>query len=126
MVTKEQLIDNLRRYIDTQINVMSKTTPVINFMRPLLIRTMDNNIHKVSRLLDMVTDSEGTIDVDNILTEMISSVVNTEPFILNTSFIGDVEMGGGSIKINLPFVNKRLVLDKSDLETFKEMLMNKS
>lgn len=126
MVTKEQLIDNLRRYIDTQINVMSKTTPVINFMRPLLTRAMDNNIHKVSRLLDMVTDSEGTIDVDNILTEMISSVVNTEPFILNTSFIGDVEMGGGSIKINLPFVNKRLVLDKSDLETFKEMLMNKS
>lgn len=126
MVTKEQLIDNLRRYIDTQINVMSKTTPVINFMRPLLTRAMDNNIHKVSRLLDMVTDSEGTIDVDTILTEMISSVVNTEPFILNTSFIGDVEMGGGSIKINLPFVNKRLVLDKSDLETFKEMLMNKS
>lgn len=126
MVTKEQLIDNLRRYIDTQINVMSKTTPVINFMRPLLTRAMDNNIHKVSRLLDMVTDSEGTIDVDNILTEMISSAVNTEPFILNTSFIGDVEMGGGSIKINLPFVNKRLVLDKSDLETFKEMLMNKS
>lgn len=126
MVTKEQLIDNLRRYIDTQINVMSKTTPVINFMRPLLTRAMDNNIHKVSRLLDMVTDSGGTIDVDNILTEMISSVVNTEPFILNTSFIGDVEMGGGSIKINLPFVNKRLVLDKSDLETFKEMLMNKS
>ena len=126
MVTKEQLIDNLRRYIDTQINVMSKTTPVINFMRPLLTRAMDNNIHKVSRFLDMVTDSEGTIDVDNILTEMISSVVNTEPFILNTSFIGDVEMGGGSIKINLPFVNKRLVLDKSDLETFKEMLMNKS
>lgn len=126
MVTKEQLIDNLRRYIDTQINVMSKTTPVINFMRPLLTRAMDNNIHKVSRLLDMVTDSEGTIDVDNILTEMISSVVNTEPFILNTSFIGDVEMGGGSIKINLPFVDKRLVLDKSDLETFKEMLMNKS
>lgn len=126
MVTKEQLIDNLRRYIDTQINVMSKTTPVINFMRPLLTRAMDNNIHKVSRLLDMVTDSEGTIDVDNILTEIISSVVNTEPFILNTSFIGDVEMGGGSIKINLPFVNKRLVLDKSDLETFKEMLMNKS
>lgn len=126
MVTKEQLIDNLRRYLDTQINVMSKTTPVINFMRPLLTRAMDNNIHKVSRLLDMVTDSEGTIDVDNILTEMISSVVDTEPFILNTSFIGDVEMGGGSIKINLPFVNKRLVLDKSDLETFKEMLMNKS
>lgn len=126
MVTKEQLIDNLRRYIDTQINVMSKTTPVINFMRPLLTRAMDNNVHKVSRLLDMVTNSEGTIDVDNILTEMISSVVNTEPFILNTSFIGDVEMGGGSIKINLPFVNKRLVLDKSDLETFKEMLMNKS
>ena len=126
MVTKEQLIDNLRRYIDTQINVMSKTTPVINFMRPLLTRAMDNNIHKVSRLLDMVTDSEGTIDVYNILTEMISSVVNTEPFILNTSVIGDVEMGGGSIKINLPFVNKRLVLDKSDLETFKEMLMNKS
>lgn len=125
MVTKEQLINNLKKYIDTQINVMSRTTPIVNFMKPLLTRALDNNIHRVSTMLDMVTNSEGIIDVDNILTEMISNVISTEPFILHTTFIGDIEMGGGNIKVNLPFINKRLVLDKSDLETFKEMLMNK-
>ncbi len=35
-------------------------------------------------------------------------------------------LGGGEIKFNLPFTSKRLVLNITDLETFKEMLIAKS
>lgn len=42
-----------------------------------------------------------------------------------TSFVGDIEIGGGEIKFNLPLTNKRLVLNMTDLETFKEMLITK-
>ena len=46
--------------------------------------------------------------------------MTTNPFTFKTSFVGDIEIGGGEIKFNLPLTNKRLVLNMTDLETFKE------
>lgn len=34
-------------------------------------------------------------------------------------------LGGGSIKLNIPLTDKRLVFDMTDLENFKEMLITK-
>ena len=120
-----QLTDNLRAYVATQLDTMSKNTPMIGFMKPLITRALDKNFSKVIKALDLIANDEGKIDMENILTEMMENVMNTNPFTFKTSFIGDVEIGGGQIKFNLPFTNKRLVLDMTDLETFKEMLITK-
>ena len=120
-----QLTDNLRTYVTTQLDTMSKNTPMIGFMKPLITRALDKNFSKVTKALDLIANDEGKIDIENILTEMMENVMNTNPFTFKTSFIGDVEIGGGQIKFNLPLTNKRLVLDMTDLETFKEMLITK-
>ena len=125
MVTIMQLIDNLRAYVATQLDTMSKNTPMIGFMKPLITRALDKNFSKVTKALNLIANDEGKIDIENILTEMMDNVMNTNPFTFKTSFIGDVEIGGGQIKFNLPFTNKRLVLDMTDLEDFKEMLITK-
>ena len=120
-----QLTDNLRAYVATQLDTMSKNTPMIGFMKPLITRALDKNFSKVTKALDLIANDEGKIDIENILTEMMENVMNTNPFTFKTSFIGDVEIGGGQIKFNLPLTNKRLVLDMTDLEAFKEMLITK-
>lgn len=120
-----QLTDNLKTYVDLQLDTMSDTTPVVSFIKPLITRVLDKNISKISKTLDLIADNEGNIDIESILTEMIQNVMSTKPFVINTSFIGDIEVGGGHIKLNLPFTNKRLVLGMADLETFKEVLINK-
>lgn len=120
-----QLTDNLRAYVATQLDTMSKNTPMIGFMKPLITRALDKNFSKVTKALDLIANDEGNIDIENILTEMMENVMNTNPFTFKTSFIGDVEIGGGQIKFNLPLTNKRLVLDMTDLEAFKEMLITK-
>ena len=125
MVTIMQLTDNLRAYVATQLDTMSKNTPMIGFMKPLITRALDKNFSKVTKALDLIANDEGKIDIEDILTEMIENVMNTNPFTFKTSFIGDVEIGGGQIKFNLPLTNKRLVLDMTDLEAFKEMLITK-
>ena len=125
MVTIMQLTDNLRAYVATQLDTMSKNTPMIGFMKPLITRALDKNFSKVTKALDLIANDEGKIDIENILTEMMENVMNTNPFTFKTSFIGDVEIGGGQIKFNLPLTNKRLVLDITDLEAFKEMLITK-
>ena len=120
-----QLTDNLRAYVATQLDTMSKNTPMIGFMKPLITRALDKNFSKVTKALNLIANDEGKIDIENILTEMMDNVMNTNPFTFKTSFIGDVEIGGGQIKFNLPLTNKRLVLDMTDLEAFKEMLITK-
>ena len=120
-----QLTDNLRAYVATQLDTMSKNTPMIGFMKPIITRALDKNFSKVTKALDLITNDEGKIDIENILTEMMENVMNTNPFTFKTSFIGDIEIGGGQIKFNLPLTNKRLVLDMTDLEAFKEMLITK-
>lgn len=126
MVTVTQLTDNLKSYVSFQLDSMSKSNPMIGFMKPFITRALDKNFDKVTKTLDLISDKEGNIDIENIITEMMENLMNTNPFTFKTSFIGDIEIGGGEIKFNLPFTSKRLVLNITDLETFKEMLITKS
>lgn len=125
MMNVLQLTDTLKSYVALQLDNMSTTNPMIGFMKPLITRVVDNNIGKVKKTLNLIADNEGNVDIENILTEMMQNVMNTKPFTFNTSFIGDIEVGGGHIKLNVPLTNKRLVLGMADLETFKEMLITK-
>ena len=125
MVTIMQLTDNLKSYISLQLESMAKTNPMIGFMKPLITRALDKNFSKVSKALDLIPDKDGNIDIENILAEMMENLMTTNPFTFKTSFVGDIEIGGGEIKFNLPLTNKRLVLNMTDLETFKEMLITK-
>lgn len=125
-MTTLQLIDNLKAYIALQLDTMSKTTPIVGIAKPIITRMVNNNIGKVTKTLNLIADENGNIDIENILTEMMDNIMHSNPFVYNTSFMGDIEIGGGQIKLNLPFTNKRLVLNTTDLETFKEMLTAKS
>lgn len=126
MMTVVQLTDNLKSYVSLQLDSMSKSNPMVGFMKPFITRALDKNFDKVTKTLDLISDKEGNIDIENIITEMMENLMNTNPFTFKTSFIGDIEIGGGEIKFNLPFTSKRLVLNITDLETFKEMLITKS
>ena len=126
MVTVTQLTDNLKSYVSLQLDSISKSNPMIGFMKPFITRALDKNFDKVTKTLDLISDKEGNIDIENIITEMMENLMNTNPFTFKTSFIGNIEIGGGEIKFNLPFTSKRLVLNITDLETFKEMLITKS
>ena len=126
MVTIVQLTDNLKSYVSLQLDSMSKSNPMVGFMKPFITRALDKNFGKVTKALNLISDKEGNIDIENIITEMMENLMSTNPFTFKTSFIGDIEIGGGEIKFNLPFTSKRLVLNITDLETFKEMLITKS
>lgn len=125
MITIDKLTENLKAYVVTQVDTMSKNTPIISFMKPLITRALDKNFNKITKALDLITDENGNIDIENILAEMSEELLNTNPFSFKTQVIGDIEIGGGQIKFNLPFTSKRLVLNMDDINTFKEMLTNK-
>lgn len=123
MINIQQLTNNLKSYITSQLNIMSNNTPIIGFMKPLIIRAIDKNIDKVTNTIKLISDNEGNIDIETILSEMMQNVINTQPFVYKAPFIGDVEIGNGNIKLNLPLTDKRIVLNQQDLQLFKEALI---
>lgn len=116
------LAERIKTYLGSQITRMAADSPVVGFMKPLILRVLDNHVYKIEDGLKMIADKEGNIDVEAILTEMLESVMSSRPFTINTSFIGDIEIGEGMVKMNLPVVNKRLAFNMSDLQELKELL----
>ena len=95
---------------------------MIGLIRPLVTRGINKNIGKITSMLELITDENGQIDAYNIMGEMLISLSSSAPFTLNVPLLGDVEFGEGCIKMNIPMTTKRLVVDKKDLEEFKETL----
>jgi hypothetical protein len=126
MVTRNQLMTNIRAYLYSQMNNLSEGNPAINLFKPFLNRMIDNNLYKVEPLLDLITDKEGNIDIENIITEMRDNLLTSQPFVVNIPVLGDIEIGNGLIMANIPMINKRLVLNRDDLNMLKEMLIIKS
>lgn len=58
-----------------------------------------------------------------ILSESIDNLVVAQVKKYPNVFNG-VEIGGGTIKINIPSFDKQLVFDYNDIETFKQNILN--
>lgn len=125
MVDVNQLTSKLKEYVTTQVDIMAKSNPMVSFAKPLITRAVDKNFTKVKTALELIADENGNIDAEAILSEMIESVMTTEPFTFKTSYVGDIEIGGGLIKLNVPMTSKRLVFNQADLQSFREILTAK-
>lgn len=126
MITVPRLIENLQRYVDMQVVEMAKTNPMISFMKPVITRAASNAISRADKTLLLLADKEGNIDIENILSEMTESLITTQPFTIHTSFIGDIVIGNGTIKVGIPFTERNLVFNSSDLQNLREMLTIRS
>lgn len=120
-----RIINKTQDYIINQVESLAKTNPFIGLTKPLLIRFVNNNIEKIKDPLSLLADKDGNIDIENIIPEMMESVMNTQPFTIHTSLIGDINIGGGQIILNMPFTDKNIILNREDLENLKNILMEK-
>lgn len=126
MITVPRLIENLQRYVDMQVVEMARTNPMISFMKPVITRAASNAISRADKTLLLLADKEGNIDIESILSEMTESLMTTQPFTIHTSFIGDIVIGNGTIKVGIPFTERNLVFNSSDLQNLREMLTIRS
>lgn len=85
--------------------------------------SFDNYIGKLDGLLKAIEDKDGKVDIEGILSESIDNLVVAQVKKYPNVFSG-VEIGGGTIKINIPSFDKQLVFDYNDIETFKQNILN--
>ena len=125
MITIDKLSENIKTYASLQLDQIARDTPLLAFIKPLLVRAVNSNLDRLPKILEFITDSNGNIDVEGILSEMIQSIVSTQKFSIHTKFIGDIQIGEGQIVFDIPFINKQVVLGMSDIEQFKEIILSK-
>lgn len=116
-----QVVDKTKRFISNKLSSVAIENPMIGFIKPIILRVVDNNTYKLKEGLSLLTDEYGEIDMYSLLGDITNSLMDTRPFIYNLPVIGDIEIGGGLIKVNIPFSNKRISLSKEDLDQFKEL-----
>ena len=116
-----ETIERLKLFLHKQLSRLDMGHPLIGFTKPVILRIVDNNIHKANGFLSMLADENGDIDMQSLIPEMIQSVMTTRPFVYHTEFLGDLEIGGGFIKMNIPMANSQIVLGNTDLDTLREL-----
>ena len=113
------IMNNLRNFVSVKLTSLSQNNPMMALMKPLASRVI---MYKVEALLKQISDKDGLVDVEGILTEMSDNIINTKPFKVETGLLGQLEIGAGKIKMDIPIVNKSLVLNQQDLNELKDML----
>lgn len=122
MIERKVVIDNMVSFIDTKLGELSASNPFVLLMRPIIARAVNNNIEKIDSILKVVQNKEGKVDIEGILSEMIDNLIVAKVK-KYPNILGGVELGNGSIRVNIPFLDKAIVFDSTDLESFKQNLI---
>lgn len=122
MVKREIIINKTVDFVNSKLAELSTNNPIVLIIRPMLARAINNNIGKLDSVLKLVQDEKGEVDVEGILSETIDNILvaKAKDF---PNILGGMKIGEGNIKINIPFINKAIVFDTSDIESFKQTLI---
>lgn len=122
MFTKEQIINKLEAYVNSKIDEMSIGNSLVMVFRPVIHRATKKVMCKVEKLLDLMADENGMIDIETILTEMANNLVTASTKSYPELFNG-VTVGNGKFAIDIPFIDKQIVFTKEDVEDLKSYLL---
>lgn len=123
MVERKVIVDKVSTFVGEKLNEVLDSNPFSFIIKPYVSRVTNNYIGKLDGLLKAIEDKDGKIDIEGILSESIDNLVVAQVKKYPNVFSG-VEIGGGTIKINIPSFDKQLVFDYNDIETFKQNILN--
>lgn len=126
MITTTQLIENLKVLILDKLNTLKTTQPLIGIAEPFITRALNNKIGNLHTFLDLISDGKGNIDIDTILQEVSTNLVNSKPFSIEVPILKTIKIGGGIIEFDIPYINKSIILNSQDIIKLKEMITSKS
>lgn len=113
MVEINSVKEVIKDYIVKQLVSMGESSPAIRLLTPLAKRAIMNNIDSFDKFLKPIADKDGMIDIEGIF-----------DFDFDIPFIGGGNISKGIISLEIPYVNKIVALNQTDLEVLKESLIS--
>lgn len=120
MINKDNLIEEILKFINTKIADISSNNPLFDIVaKPYISKVITNNVSKLDKALSLIADDKGMVDADGLLTDMIDRLI-----VSKANTINGVTIGEGSVKITIPFINKTVIFDKDDFNELKTNIEN--
>ena len=123
MVERKVIVDKVSTFVGEKLNEVLDSNPFSFIIKPYVSHVANNYIGKLDGLLKAIEDKDGKVDIEGILSESIDNLVVAQVKKYPNVFSG-IEIGNGTIKINIPSFDKQLVFDYNDIESFKQNLLN--
>lgn len=121
MLSKEDIIKRLSEFVNNKVDEMSINNSIVMVFRPVIHRVTDKMVCKVDKLLSLLADENGMIDIDAILGEMANNLITAAPKSY-PDVLNGLTIGNGKIVIDVPIIDKELVLTKEDIEDLRHYL----
>lgn len=102
--------------------IIADTNPFLKIFKPFIDKAANNYICKINKFLQMIEEENGLIDIETLLGKSIDNLI-VSPVQEYPDMFKGVTIGNGKIRIGLPGINKDIVLDANDIETFKQSLV---
>lgn len=80
-----------------------------------------NNIDSFDKFINAIA-KDGKIDIEGIVDEEIEIIKSIPNFDFSIPVLGNGNISNGNITISIPFINKGIMFNQSDLETFRQLL----
>ena len=93
----------------------------IKLVKPLAKRAIINNIDSFDKFINAIA-KDGKIDIEGIVDEEIEIIKSIPNFDFSIPVLGNCNISNGNITISIPFINKGIMFNQSDLETFRQLL----
>lgn len=84
-------------------------------------RAIINNIDSFDKFINAIA-KDGKIDIEGIVDEEIEIIKSIPNFDFNIPVLGNGNISNGNITLSIPFINKGIMFNQSDLETFRQLL----
>lgn len=84
-------------------------------------RAIINNIDSFDKFINTIA-KDGKIDIEGIVDEEIEIIKSIPNFDFNIPVLGNGNISNGNITLSIPFINKGIMFNQSDLETFRQLL----
>lgn len=122
MIQRELIVNKLIEFYTGKVDELANQNALIMIFRPFIDKAADKSIGKVDKFLKMIQEEDGTVDIEPLLGKMTDNLIvaATKEY---PDLFGGVTIGNGKIRIGLPGINKDIVLDANDIETFKQSLV---
>ena len=121
MVEVSVVKQKLQDYIVNQIDILGESNPAIKLVKPLAKRAIINNIDSFDKFINTIA-KDGKIDIEGIVDEEIEIIKSIPNIDFNIPVLGNGNISNGNITISIPFINKGIMFNQSDLETFRQLL----
>ena len=102
-------------------NILGESNPAIKLVKPLAKRAIINNIDSFDKFINTIA-KDGKIDIEGIVDEEIEIIKSIPNFDFNIPVLGNGNISNGNITLSIPFINKGIMFNQSDLETFRQLL----